>query len=273
MSRFDTFSMTPFPVSRFDTFSKQIKEKFFLKYNIAQADGTGRSFEVYRNNDETVSETYQPNHEGKILLAKYYQNKYGILIFNISDRQDCQNLIKYVSDNKENFKVGVLLPSAMEGQPRQDSALEKYNRDTSSRSHCCPVIIESFGAKNLRIIDLDCIARTPSQNSNFLALLNNVAPAEMYVTASSNVMDTNSCHTYAISILKDALRIDDLAKQITLTSGAIQFETTNSAGLASKIHHYQKLPTPLLKLVQSKSYLRTDELVGTEEPTLQTNNF
>ncbi len=241
--------------SRIEVSEDSIKARFFIEHNLSQVDAAGVIFDVYRKDSSEVEKTYQPTHDGKLLLAKYYEDKYGIKILNIANVEDGRNLLEYISANQDNFKIGVLLPSALEGQ-RID--LETYNKKTSQLSHCCPIIIERESGV-LRLIDLDAIEKKSAQNRNLNALLQKISPQEFYCNRSSSLMDTNSCHTYAISILKDALRIDNLAQNLRSAKG----ETNLQSGLM-KVVDYEVLPESLLKLVQSEGYLRkvTADMAG-----------
>ena len=84
---------------------EHIKENFFLRHNLAQMDGNGEVFEAHRQESATTATLYQPNHDGKNLLSKYYHDKYGLLIINIATVNDAKNVINFVSKNKENFKI------------------------------------------------------------------------------------------------------------------------------------------------------------------------
>lgn len=227
---------------------EDIATKLFMRYPIFQRDGERKVWEIFRDEDQNkISKILQPRHDAKIILAKYYELKYGIKIVNLKTSKDLekfQSFVNFKKDTAEAFKIGAILPGAFfDDMP-----------DISELSHCCPILFERMEGESLTAINLDCISRLGSDQQAISSQIMSMADIKIS-PKNTNILDLNSCHTYAISILKDALRIDGLKDKLIADHSIGSFE-------------YDNLPPELLKITQTQSSIENIDL---SQPIIRSN--
>lgn len=236
----------------FKPFSKISKEsiirKLFTRYQIVQRDANKQNWEISRDADHSkISQSLQPNHDARIILSKYYELKYGIKIVNLKDSNDFEKFDSFIRSKKEDkelFKIGVILPAVFFDEMPS----------ISGRTHANPILFERSKDGCLSAINLDCISTLKDQQN--LLSKRMMSRADIQINPkNSNLLDVNSCHTYAISILKDALRIDELKAKLLNEKEEIKEETAYNTSI-----EYTQLPPELLKFTQARSSIEGADL-------------
>ena len=101
--------MTKDSEARSEITLEDIATKLFMRYPIFQRDGERKVWEISRNEDQNkISKILQPRHDAKIILAKYYELKYGIKIVNLKTSKDLekfQSFVNFKKDTAEAFKM------------------------------------------------------------------------------------------------------------------------------------------------------------------------
>ena len=187
------------------------------------------------------NEILVPTYEAQLLLAEYYQRKYGIQIVILRDWK--QNLASYIKKliQSPSIKVGFIIWTGM-----------------LSEEHVVPLIFENVSDKNY-LIDLDCLSYGKKDPWNSNEKYFNVEKLAMYlvknqlgdkielfsngtaldITDATRQVDRHSCFTDAITVLREAL-MDKDGIQVKLR---IDPEQTHNL-LVNRLHNYNffKLP-------------------------------
>ena len=205
------------------------------------------------------NEILVPTYQAQLLLAEYYQRKYGIQIVILRDWK--QNLASYIKKliQSPSIKVGFIIWTG-----------------TLSEEHVVPLIFENVSGKNY-LVDLDCLSYGKKDPWDSNEKYFNVKKLAMYlvenqlgdkielfsngtaldITDATRQVDCHSCFTDAITVLREAL-MDKDGIQVKLR---IDPEQTHNL-LVNRLHNYNffKLPGAWSISVQNKRCISYNDI-------------
>ncbi len=196
----------------------------------------------------------QPYASGAEIIAKHYFNKYGVQIVIVDHSkivENGDNLLKrfqaFCTDTLPHYSLN------------NNSAIGfVLMHDTN---HAVPVLISCENDKNYMVV-FD--STSGPRRKGYIAIANLVPHFKVLLNDGTRQADNGSCVTDALSILKDALRITQLATNIeahksvsidTLTPSPERQNSFAAARLNQPNLGLFNMPEPLLKTAQISNYV------------------
>ena len=203
----------------------------------------------------------KPLQKAKLILANLYAKKYGIVILCEFEGTDSNNVIDLLIQRIQEHgqaPVGIVVPA------RSPS---NWPKAKNFSGHVLPIVIQKTDS-GFDLVNFDSLA----ENSFFydelcakfkerMALLG-ASSFRHILVKSQRQADQQSCHTDAMQILKDTLRLLKLKDNSNCIDTLMQLEPNNGMGASAHARFY--LPSCLQKTTQRSAALRASSFDGTQ---------
>lgn len=175
-------------------------------------------------------EFLEPRLDALLLMAKYYELKYGVKIIVAAKGADLdaiKDLVDKCEKSSKPCKFGFILPNLA---VKRNGFLREAGWNSSQpfsdldgkllcdKGHVCPVIYEKLADGRSSIIVLDSIGMVGDASAGHRPMIQKIAEQSVPVYINNAVLQssTKGCRDLAILILKDALRIPHLLDELGL---------------------------------------------------------
>lgn len=231
-----------------------IRDNLFQKSKILW--DTKKSTRQVTDSAGVQKEALEPSQKAMMLMARYYELKYGtkiMVVGNVEDLEAIKNLVEASEKSNTSGKFGFVLPNVIverkgffDNQPFSDLA-EKLIPDAG---HVCPVIYEKLPDGRSSIIVLDSLGMGGIVSEVHTPIIDKISNSSIpiYINRAVTQRSTAGCRELSILMLKDALRIPSLVDELGFT------DKTSPYGWAK---YFDILPEPLLKYLQTGSPWKT----------------
>jgi hypothetical protein len=258
---------------------KYVRENLYSKVDISWDTREERHLQIF-DAEGKRREFLEPTCDAMLLMAKYYELKYGVKIIVVSSPEDLEAIQKLVDESEKAgmpCKFGFVLPNikvevdGFVSHARWDSSQpfsDLAGKLLYDEGHICPAIYEKLSDGRSSIITLDSIGMIGHISAGHRRIIDKIAGGNIPIFNNSIALQrsTRGCRDLGILMLKDALRMPNLVDELGLKG-----ETSYSGHIGSI--NFDILPEQLLKFFQTgtpnKTAVREASVFGSSPEKLR----
>lgn len=217
--------------------------------------------QVVVNDQGDRQEFLEPKSDAMLLMAKYYELKYGVKIIVVTKTQDLDSIKGLIEKSEKSsapVKFGFVLPNFL---VKNDGSIADTNWNANqnfyeledkliyNEGHVCPVVYEKLPDGRSSIIVIDSIGGKSPGSVGHSRIIDKMSDSKIpvYFNSAELQRSNRGCRDLAILMLKDALRMPNIVDELGFIVDA-----RRSGGC-----YYDILPEALLKYLQTGSPWKT----------------